>query len=356
MSFLFIGSTGDNAGHTLFTWAVVRRLKQRGLRVGFFKPFGTRPIQIDGVWTDQDAILFKEALGLQESLSEICPYPMAAEAWKETGTFDFVENLRRSTKKLSEGKDVLVLMGSKHIFFDDATRPLPDISLVPALDADFVLIHRYRKASKTIYSVLSVCSLLRDSIRGIVFNRVPPEEYQAMRQKVLVPLLQKGVPAVAALPEDPFLSFRSLREIREVLQGEVLYGEMDELEKPVAFMTVGSSDLPSELLLFKRAYNKIVLLSQAEEITQEEAARKRPVAGILMTAGRPPAQQLLESAKKKGVPLILVKEDTFAVLEKLEQSPSILSHKDEVKVRRFSELLDRENALDSLIARLRIPR
>jgi BioD-like phosphotransacetylase family protein len=64
---------------------------------------------------------------------------------------------------------------------------------------------------------------------------------------------------------------------------------------------------------------------------------------------------MIEAATKAGVPLILVEEDTFAALERLEQSPSVLSSRDEVKIRRFSEMLDRENALDLLISRLRLP-
>jgi uncharacterized protein len=352
MSFLFIGSTGDNAGHTLLTWAVIRRLMDRGYRVGFIKPFGTRPLQMEGGWTDHDALLFKEALGLPEPLSEICPYPVADAEGRETEKQESIEDLRRSIHRLSEGKDVMVIMGAKHIFFDDPTRPLPDASLIPLLGADFILIHRYRKISKSIYTILSVCSLLRESIRGIVLNRVPPEELGTLREKFMASLLQKGVPVTAALPEDPPLSYRSIREVRDVFGGSVLCGE-EGLEQPIAFMTVGSHDLSADLMLFKRSYNKIVLLSQQGE--NREGSLQRKVAGILITGGRHPAPQMVEAARKGRIPLILVREDTFAVLERLEQSPSVLSSRDEMKVRRFSEMLDRENALDALIDRLRLP-
>jgi BioD-like phosphotransacetylase family protein len=64
MPFLFIGSTGDRAGHSLVAWAIGRRLLEKGMSVGFIKPFGTDPVHIHGQWTDQDAFLFKEALNL----------------------------------------------------------------------------------------------------------------------------------------------------------------------------------------------------------------------------------------------------------------------------------------------------
>jgi len=60
-----------------------------------------------------------------------------------------------------------LILGSKHIFFDDAACPIPDVTLIPELNAEFILVHRYRKASKAIYSILSVSSLLRERIRGL---------------------------------------------------------------------------------------------------------------------------------------------------------------------------------------------
>jgi hypothetical protein len=115
-------------------------------------------------------------------------------------------------------------------------------------------------------------------------------------------------------------------------------------------MTVGSTDLKGDLRLFKRAYNKIVLLKpfSVDEKTGEPPAR-RAIAGILLTGGRTPAPQLLQVAKKAKTPLMLVKEDTFAVLERLEKTTSSLASKDEFKVKRVTDLMDRDGALDRLL-------
>jgi uncharacterized protein len=354
MLFLFVGSTGDEAGHTLVTWAIARGLVERGLKVGFVKPVGTHPVQVNGVWTDHDALLFKEALNLPESLSEICPHPLSDDSWKEMGSPEILMDLKGFLQKVSVGKDVLIIMGSRHVFFDDATGPLPDSSFIPALKADFILVHRPRKISKSIYSILSIYSLLKDNIRGIVFNRVPAADLPSLRERVLPSLIQKGVPATTALPDDPFLSYRSLREIGEVLKAQVLCGE-GSLEQPIASMTVGSADLSGGLLIFKRAYNKIVLLAPGLQGKENGALQGRPVAGILLTGGRQPAPQLLHASEKAGIPLLLVQDDTFAALERLEQSPSLLSSRDELKVRRFTELMGQDHALHRLLERLRLP-
>ena len=259
MSLLFIGSTGDRAGHSLITWAVARRLKEMGLEVGFVKPFGTDPVYIDGRWIDHDAYLLKQSLQLKEPLETLCPFLVSDETWRTKGKDEIMAGFKSLVQELSETRDLVIIMGSKHIFFDDAACPIPDISFIPELDADCILIHRYRKVSRTVYSILSVSSLVKNKMRGIILNRVPPEEIHQITSSLIPNLRQKGIPITSALPEDPVLSFRSLREVREILNSDILWGR-EHLEKPVGAMTVGSADLSGELLVFKRAYNKILLL------------------------------------------------------------------------------------------------
>ena len=356
MPFLFLGSTGDRAGHSLITWAIARRLVEKGLNVGFVKPFGTQPVHVEGVWTDHDAHLFRVSLNLQEPLERVCPYLMTDESWRGKGNEEIMEAFKSLAQELSQGRDILIVMGSKHIFFDDAACPIPDTSFIQELKADFVLVHRYRTISKSIYSILSVTSLLKEHVKGIILNRVPPGDIGEVRKEVVTSISQKGLPITTALPEDPVLSFRSLREVLELLDGQLIGAALDA-GQPVAGLTVGSADLTGELHLFKRAYNKIVLLKPsppgAEPIS---TPAPRPIAGIVLTGGRSPAPQLSKAARQAGVPLMVAKEDTFAALERLEQSTSWLSPNDDAKVRHLMDLMDSDGALDRLMESLGLVR
>ncbi len=355
MSFLFIGSTGDRAGQSLMTWAIALRLVERGFSVGFMKPFGTHPIRVEGHWTDHDAFLFKGILKLQEPLTQICPYLLSEETWREKRAEEILKEIKSMAQELSTEKDILLIMGSKHIFYDETSCPVPDISLITELGADSLLINRYRKTSRSIYSILFVRSMLKDRIKGVILNRVPPEKLKEIQNEMLPSLSEKGVPIAIPLPEDPLLSFRSLREIGEILDGKFLCGE-EKLHQPVGRMTVGTTDLKDELLLIKRVHNKIILLKPFSlDRRMDEPVARRSVAGILLTGGRNPPPQVLKAAKEADIPLMLVKEDTFSALERLEQTPPRLSPKDEPKARRFTELLDRGGAFDRLIQSLAIP-
>lgn len=350
MSFLFIGSTGNHAGMSLLTWAIAQRLVEKGLNAGFMKPFGTQPVLIHGGWTDPDAFLLKEVLNLQDPFERICPYLVSENGWREKDKGVIVEELRILAQELSSEKDILLIMGTQHIFFDESLYPVPDTSLINALQSDTILVNRYQQPSTSLYSILSVSSLLKERLKGVLLNRVPPEMLENITNQTIPSLSQKGIPIITALPEEPVLSFQTLGDIKETLGGKILCEE-ENLEKPIGGMTVSSADLEGELLIFRRVYNKIILLEPTSPDTEIGVA-PRAVAGILLTGARTPPPQAVKACEEAHVPLILVEEDTFSAQERLEQHPPRLSPRDESKMRYFTELLDRNGALDTLLKSL----
>jgi len=186
-------------------------------------------------------------------------------------------------------------------------------------------------------------------VKAVVLNRVPPEKLQEVNTSVIQPLTQKGIQVTIAISEDPLLSFRSLLEVVEILEAKVLCGE-ESLGRPVGQVTVGSTELKRELLVFKRVYNKVVLL-QPPSMDQglERSSAHGPIAGILLTGGRNPALPLLQAAERAKVPILMVREDSFSVLERLQRTDPRISPDDKTKMRRITQLMDVDNALERLL-------
>jgi BioD-like phosphotransacetylase family protein len=191
-------------------------------------------------------------------------------------------------------------------------------------------------------------------MKGIIINRVPETEINRVTQEVVIPLTKKGIPITATLQEDPVLSYRPLRDVAAVLQGEILCGGAG-LDRMVGGFTTGSGDLTGPLRLFKRVFNKVVLLQPSEADHEENPLKPRPVAGIILTGGTRPAQTVIEAAEKANMPLILVSEDTFTMMDRLEKVPPPLSPDDRMKARYFTEMLDRDGALDRLLKACALP-
>jgi uncharacterized protein len=339
MSVVYISSTGDHAGQSLVAWTVVRRLQEKGFKPGFLKPFGTAQVKIDGSWTDADAHLFKKVLDINEPLEMICPYADDERAEKQEKPKEILANIKKTAELFGYERDILLILGSKHIFFDETLNTLPDISIMSEVDANLILVHRYQKLSTTLYSILSVHSLLREKIKWIIINRVPPDKIEEVKRQIIPSLKEKGISNISFIPEDPVLTFRRVGEIANTLGGKIIYGE-DLLGNSVERMSVGAANLQRDLIVFKRVYNKIILLSPCNEYG---------VAGIIITGNREPGEQLLDAVKKADVPLIAIKEDSLDALERLEGAIPSLSPEDEDKAVHFTEMMDQDNSLDRLV-------
>lgn len=337
MSFIFVSSTGDHAGQSLLSWALCQRLTGNGKNIGYFKPFCIRPILVNDIWTDSDAVLFKEVLNISDPLETICPNVFHENITEMEGPAGTIEEIISTADQLSRNRDALIISGSKHAFFNDLPYAIPDASIISKLDANFVLIHRFKKTSTTLYSLLSITSLLKANLKGIVINRVPGEYLDETRKSIIPVLKKNGVLNIAILTEDPLLSCRNLREIRDLLKGRILYGE-EYLDRLVDRMTVGTGNLHNELKILKRVYNKIILIGPSGDI-----------AGILLTSNRMPPDQVIEAAKISTTPLIMVKDDSFSALEHMEKTVPELSSGDTDKASHFINMLDRDNFLNKLI-------
>ena len=351
MPFLFIGSTGDRSGQSLLAWAIAEKLKEKGLKVGFMKPFGTAPVSSNGLWGDPDVLLFKDVLTLQDPIEKICPYHIGEDSFNLKEGQQIKDQLISKARGLVAGKDILLIMGSARIFFDDLSHPVNDVALINDLGAKVVLIHRYRKNATTLYSILSVSSILKERLAGIVLNRIPQEAMESVRKGVVLPLERNGLPVVAVLAEDSRLSLPTLLDIKRIFKGRALTGE-GFLDQPVGGMTVGASDLTGEMRLFKRVYNKIILLKPEDPSAPSKPTEARPIAGVLLTGDREPGSQALQVAGNAGVPLVLVQQDTFEVMERLGHWRSPLTRSDENKVRLFIDLLDETGATEKLFRSL----
>ena len=270
----------------------------------------------------------------------ICPYVLSGDEKIKDSPDQVLDKIKYLIPPLSKDTDILLIAGSKEIFFDRSPHSIGDISIIAEFDTNLILVHRYQKISTSIYSILSVHSLLKDRLKGVLINRVPPEQLIDVKNRIIPLLNQKDISNIAVLPEDPFLSLRSLEEIREILDGKIICGE-EYLDRSVTGMTVSASSLDGGLRIFKRVYNKIILLGPSSDSPK--------IAGILLTGNREIPSKALEIAQESKIPLILVKKDIFASRELLEQNMSRLTPRDENKVIHFMEMMDHDNFLNRLI-------
>jgi BioD-like phosphotransacetylase family protein len=352
MRSIFIGSTGGEPGQTLATWALAIRLKEKGGSVGFFKPYGLLPDlgpSTAGVFCDSDVLLIKEVLGLSEPAEALCPVMLTEDLISEVSGSHaerVIEKIKGAFQETASGKDVILIMGAKEIFFGGGLSGLSDSVLVKLFDASVLLVDRYQRDNMTLYSLLSLNSFLDGRVKSAIINHVSPEKMDHVKTNVIPFLTEKGMKSVAAVPEDPILAALTVFTIAELVEGQILRCP-ERGGNLVETFTIGSKHLSDSLAIFKQVYNKIILVGLSQPGQMEKT-----IAGIILTGGKSPGEVVLRIAQERVIPLILTKADTFQTMERLEKAKASLGLKDEFKVRRFLSLIGQAMTADQWVEAL----
>ena len=112
---LFVDSLAEYSGRNTICLCAGIKLREAGKSVGFFKPLGVFPTQVDGVTTDEDMVFFKESLGLDDELEDLCPVVLTQEmlngvlAGKDVG--QYADKIRKSFEKVSKNKEITIIVG-----------------------------------------------------------------------------------------------------------------------------------------------------------------------------------------------------------------------------------------------------
>ncbi|MBI5967305.1 MAG: phosphotransacetylase family protein [Deltaproteobacteria bacterium] len=352
MRSIFIGSTGGEPGQTLATWALAVKLKEKGLQVGFFKPYGLLPdtgTSAESGFCDADVLLIKDVLGLSEPEEALCPVMLTENLIAEvSGSHGerLTEKIKGAFREISLGKDVILIMGAEEIFFGGGLSGLSDSVLVKLFDASVLLVDRYQRDNLTLYSLLSLNSFLEGRVKSAIINHVSPDRMDHVRTKVVPFLKEKGVNSVAAIPEDPILAALTVSTIADLVDGQILCSP-ERAGNLIETFTIGSKYLLGSLSIFKQVYNKIILVGLGQP-TQTE----KTVGGIILTGGKSPGELVLKVAHEHSLPLILTRADTFQTMEWLEKAKPSLGRKDEFKVHQFLKLIDQEMSANQWVEAL----
>ena len=342
MRSIFIGSTGGEPGQTLTTWALATKLGEKGLRVGFIKPYSLLPdtgTSAEGGFCDSDALLLKKVLGLPEPEETLCPVMLTENLIPEvTGDHRerLIEKIKGAFQEISLGKDVVLIMGAREIFLGDGLSGISDSALVRLFDASVLLVDRYQRDNMTLYSLLSLNSFLDGRVKSAVINHVSLEKMEHVKTKIVPFLKEKGLKSVVALPENPVLSALTVSILASLVDGQVLCCP-EHTGNLIETFTIGAKHLEGPLAIFKQVYNKIILVGLGQA-----GGEKTTVGGIILTGGKIPSEVILRVARERSIPLILTRADTFQTMERLEKARPSLTLQDEFKVRKFLQLIEQE--------------
>jgi BioD-like phosphotransacetylase family protein len=320
MKSLYITSVEKYSGKTALCLALGKIYQEKGLNIGYLKPFSLRPWRIGDKIADEDASFVIDILGVNAKPWEMAPVVLTDEMLREylTGKeeVDFMPQVLEAAKKLEERKDLLLLEGGGSLREGYAVKlPTPDVA--KELGSAILVVVKFCEDACLLDDVLSAKFRLPNSLSGVVINRVPQHALSFVNN-LAVPFLEKeGVPILGVLPDDRELAALSVGEIVEVLGAEVLTSCYDE-EALVEALMVGAMTEDSALRRFRKQPNKAVITG-GDRTDIQLAAMETSTTCLILTGNLHPSNLIIKQAEEMCVPVLLVPGNTMETVEALDR-------------------------------------
>jgi len=151
---------------------------------------------------------------------------------------------------------------------------------------------------------------------GVVINLVPFHELERMKGVITPIMEERGLEVLGVIPDKREITLPTVREIAEALEAEVLSGQ-EKMDTLVDGYLIGAMTPESALSWLRRSVGKS-LVTGGDRADLILTALETGVSAIILTGNIYPSVQVLSSAEKKGVPILLVPMDTYIAVTKLD--------------------------------------
>jgi hypothetical protein len=199
------------------------------------------------------------------------------------------------------------------------------------LDARVLLVNKYT-GDFFLDSVIEAKEILGKKLLGIVINWIRDEQKPDIDELVIPWLEKQGVPVLGCIPYDGFLTAITIAELSERLGGRVICGQ-ESLNKFVQNYLIGGMEVDKFAEYLRRTTDVCVMVggdrADIQLISIEEGVQCLVLTGNLM-----PNEIIISKAEQHGTSIILVRENTYSVAQKIQDIAARLSLKEKEKVDR----------------------
>lgn len=340
---IYIASTEELSGKSSITISLALIAKGLGKKVGYFKPIGSASTfsAKEGA-LDEDVVTIQKILRLETETSLICPIILGKdeflEGFSKTDVSEIIDKIAASYKKASEGQDVMFIEGPPTLAIGSfLSCQVP--KLAANFDAQVLLIVRFKDdfVVDDILQARDYCMKWNVPIFGVVFNRVPIGRIEKARELVKPLLERNGVKVLGVVPEDRELGALTIREIYDVVGGEVLAGK-DGMDKIIQTVLIGAMTPESAMRYFRKAKNELIITG-GDRTDIIFAGLEAGASALILTGNLYPSVKIIPRADDLSVPIILVPYDTHTTLQQVQGIVGRIKPADKKRIARAKRLV-----------------
>ncbi|WP_147819207.1 phosphotransacetylase family protein [Salidesulfovibrio onnuriiensis] len=335
---LYIGSTTGYSGKNMIVMGLGLRLQKDGFNVGYMKPVGAMPVEIDGKLGDDDALFVQDVLGLDGNPEDVTPvvvtqdFKVKAFSGKMKG---LVDTIAEKYEIVSKDRDITLVAGSGSMYSGKYC-DTDAITVIKKLGVKAVIIDRFEKELK--YDYLAVMKeTLGDQLIGVVLNDVPPHFMDEVNQ-LLAPFLEKrGIKVLGVIPRDPLMGAIKVGDLADRLGGKIISAH-NKADRVVESFLIGTMQVENFMTHFRKKKNSAIIVG-GDRSDVQLVALEGDCPCLVLTGNLYPNDIILTRSEVLETPIIMVREDTYSVAKKMDSILSRHKLRDAIKIKQGSDLV-----------------
>ena len=350
---LFITSIERYTGKDLITMGLIDRLRRDGFKVGYFKPMGHFPVKVDNIVTDKGAWLIYRLFQLEDAIEHICPVVITQDLMMANYKKDVAglqERIEGAFQRISEQKDVIVASCDNN-FSEGSTFGVSGTQLIRLFNAYALFVDRY-ECDFSIDFLLELKQVIGEPMMGVVFNKAEALHLNEIKEFVSPFLNRKHMEVFGALPRDTLLGSTWVSNLVDHMGADVVCGK-DKLDCLVENFLVGGMQVDKFITyLLKTADPGIIVGGDRTDI--QLVAIENGVRCLILSGNLYPNDIIIARAEAKGVPVLVVRDDTYTVAKNVEAMIGQFRLREREKIDHGIKLVDQAFDFEKLYKRLNL--
>lgn len=357
---VYVATMESGSGKSIVTLGFMQMLLGKVAKVGYFKPIisdfknGKKDNHIDTVRQFFDLeISFDEAYAFTKS--------EVLELQHNNHQDLIVDKIIEKYKALEQKYDFILVEGTDFSGEGTATELKINSDIAKNLGIPTIIVESGIGKSMEDFAnnMYSACDFFKENeveVLAIIANRIKKENL-VLVEKALQQRLPNHV-VVNAIPEIEQLSQPTIKEIKDAIQAEILFGK-DKMHHQISGFVVGAMQLHNFL---PRIVNNSLMVTPGDRsdlllgALQAHISESYPkLSGILLTGGLKPPPEIskLIEGLNHNIPILVAQGGTFSIANKVgDVKPRIYPdniEKIQLSIQVFEKYVDVEKLAESLI-------
>jgi hypothetical protein len=178
---------------------------------------------------------------------------------------------------------------------------------------------------------------LGDHLLGAVLNDIPAT-FTSELNTMLIPFFeQQGIHILGTIPSDPLMGAIRVEDLCERLGGKLITAQ-ERKDRVVENFLIGTMQVENFMTHFKKSRRSAVIVG-GDRSDVHLVALEGQCECLIMTGNIYPNDIIMTRAEVLGIPLIVVRDDTYTVARKMEAILSRSKLRDAIKIRHGADLV-----------------